>query len=328
MIDDTITKIEAQLNAAQANLEKAEIDVKNTAAQSYFAIRVSEKSLEILDDNIAYFEQNLMETQAQFEAGFAEEVAVDQVEILLDDLKNRKNRTERELAIARQVFNFTLGLPLYAQVELTDDIETVMGVASEAGTVLTQSFDVKRNIDFRIIEGQRKGAKVQLQNQWVQYAPKVYGSFAWGGNGFGDSFNAFNFNDNFFPYSNLGFRISMPLFTGFNRQSKVQEAQIELKKVEISQLQAEEQLKIAHARAQSRYAYAIDNYNTLRKNLERATKIRDRERIKFTEGVTTSLELTTAQNQYLDSFNNTILAANEVMNARTELEKILGNYNR
>jgi outer membrane protein TolC len=62
--------------------------------------------------------------------------------------------------------------------------------------------------------------------------------------------------------------------------------------------------------------------------LERAAKIRNRERVKFNEGISSSLELTTAQNQYLDSFANTISAANEVMNARTELEAILGNYNR
>lgn len=312
----------------QANLEKAEIDVKNLTAQSYFAIRVAEASLDILDDNIAYFDSNLVETRAQYEAGFVEEVSIDQVEILLSDLKNRKNRTERELAIAHQVFNYTLGLPLEAQVELTDDIETVMGLASEAGTVLSQQFEVKDNIDFRILEGQRKASKVKLQNEWIQYAPKVYANFLWGGNGFDSQFNAFDFNTNWFPYTSLGFKISMPLFTGMTRQSKVQEAQVELRQAEIAQAQTAEQLKIAHARATNRYAFAIDNYQTQRKNLERAAKIRNRERVKFNEGISSSLELTTAQNQYLDSFANTISAANEVMNARTELEAILGNYNR
>jgi outer membrane protein TolC len=312
----------------QANLEKAEIDVKNLTAQSYFAIRVAEASLDILEDNIAYFDSNLVETKAQFEAGFAEEVSVDQVEILLSDLQNRKNRTQRELDIARQVFNFTLGLPLDAKVELTDDIETVMGLATEAGTVLSQPFEVKDNIEFRILEGQRKASKVKLQNEWIQYAPKVYANFLWGGNGFNNQFNAFDFNTNWFPYSSLGFKISMPLFTGLTRQSKVQEAQVEMRQAEIAQVQTAEQLKISHSRAQNRYAFAIDNYQTQKKNLERASKIRNRERIKFNEGISSSLELTTAQNQYLDSFANTISAANEVMNARTELEKILGNYNR
>src|SRR4030042_6050805 len=69
------TKLVQKLS--QQSLDKSELDTKESISSAYFLILVSEKSLELLDGNIANLKETLMSTRAMYSAGMAEATAVD-----------------------------------------------------------------------------------------------------------------------------------------------------------------------------------------------------------------------------------------------------------
>jgi outer membrane protein TolC len=58
-----------------------------------------------------------------------------------------------------------------------------------------------------------------------------------------------------------------------------------------------------------------------------AKRLRDKARIKFLEGVASSLEYSQAETQYQQTVAAMLASANETLNKRIALEKVLGMYN-
>jgi outer membrane protein TolC len=61
------------------------------------------------------------------------------------------------------------------------------------------------------------------------------------------------------------------------------------------------------------------------KNMELAKKIYNKTLVKYKEGVSTSMDLTTAQNQYLTTQGNYFNTILQLLNANSNLNKALGN---
>lgn len=109
--------------------------------------------------------------------------------------------------------------------------------------------------------------------------------------------------------------------------ARVKQAQLSLEQVDVAKQQIEDNLKLAYVQAKAEYEYALNTYKTQRRNVEIAKNIRDKTLRKYQEGLATSLELTQAENQYQDSLRNAINAANQALDKKVNLEKVLGKYN-
>jgi outer membrane protein len=125
----------------------------------------------------------------------------------------------------------------------------------------------------------------------------------------------------------LGLSVSIPIITGGSRTARVRQAELQLDQVNVAKMQLEDNLKLQYATAHAEYEYALDSYKTQKRNVEIAKKIRDRTLIKYQEGLATSLEVTQAENQYQDSLRSVINAANNALDKKVNLEKVLGKYN-
>ncbi|MDX5428030.1 MAG: TolC family protein, partial [Bacteroidota bacterium] len=60
---------------------------------------------------------------------------------------------------------------------------------------------------------------------------------------------------------------------------------------------------------------------------EIANKILNNTLIKYREGLASSLELTQTQNQYLDALRQYVNAAQQALDSRAAMERVLGKYN-
>jgi outer membrane protein len=128
-------------------------------------------------------------------------------------------------------------------------------------------------------------------------------------------------------WQTLGLTLSVPILTGGSRNARVRQAELQLDQVGVAKQQLEDNLKLQYAQAHAAYEYALDSYKTQKRNVEIAKKIRDRTLKKYQEGLATSLEVTQAENQYQDSLRSVINAANDALDKKVNLEKVLGKYN-
>lgn len=77
------------------------------------------------------------------------------------------------------------------------------------------------------------------------------------------------------------------------------------------------------SQARTNFENAVETYNNQRMNITIAKKIYDRSLIKYREGLTSSLELTTANNQYLEAQSSYFQDMLQLLNAKIKLNKVL-----
>ncbi len=304
-------------------LEKSEIDVRANVAQSYYGALVSEKTVEILKENLGSLKKSLFETRQLFKNGFIEEQDVDQLELLVNNLSNTLKDAKRQAGLAKMLLNYNIGLPIMRETTLKATLEEA--ITSDNEIVLPNEFNYKDHIDYRTIESQKKAMQLQLSYEKVAWYPTLSGFLRHGQTNFQNDFNdVFSFDQFWIPGTTVGVSLSWDIFQGLSGLAKIQKAKLDRDKIEIALDGTSSLIKLQYHQAKSNYTFALDNYNNQKKNVEISKKVRDRERIKYQKGTSRSFDLSQVENQYLETQKNYVQALLNLLNSKEELQKALG----
>ena len=107
------------------------------------------------------------------------------------------------------------------------------------------------------------------------------------------------FSDGFWaPTFVLGGRVSIPIFDGFSNRSKKERATIELKQNQNNTAMLSSLITLEIENARKGYLLAKDRLASQEKNLTLAEKIYETTKIKYKEGVGSSLEVTQSEQSF------------------------------
>jgi outer membrane protein TolC len=304
--------------------QKSEIEIKNLVTQAYGNAIVAERNAEILKSNKENIDKILFETVELFNNGFAEEQDKDQLELLLSNTVNAYEQSVRQIAVNKNQLKFILGIPIENSIELKDQLKTMTAI-SNSQEFVAKEFDVSNHIDFKSILTQERASELLVKQQQSNYLPSLNAFYTYQRNSFSEDFNFFGGsewnNGQFF-----GVNLNIPIFTSFANKNRVQQTKIDYEKVQITKIQIEEQLKVQADNAKSEYMFAFNQYETMNRNLALAERIFDKVKAKYDEGISSSLELTQANNQLLETQGSFINASFQLINAKVNLDKALNNY--
>lgn len=308
---------------ARLDKVRSELQIKRDVSQAYYGVLISRETVRVIKQNLATLQENFEETRALYEEGFVEEQDVDQLELLISNLNNNLNRSERQSEIAMMTLNYNLGRPVRNEILLTDGIDDVL---INEDILASTSFDIESNVNYKYVEIQEKGAGLNVKNENWQNYPTLSGFIRHGQSNFTNEFDQLwtTSEDNWIPSTVFGVSFKWDLFQGLRRSATVQKAKLDRDKAEVAVDQTESQLKLQFERAKSTYEYTFDTYISEKKNVALSKKIRDRTLIKYKEGLVSSLELTQAENQYLESQQNMLNALQNLLNAKEELILAIG----
>ncbi len=309
------------LQISKNDKKKTKIEVKNMVTLAYGNALVALRNIEILKGNVKSLEQSAFEIGELYKNGFAEEQDKDQIELTLANVKNAQEQAVRTVVVVKNQLKFILGMDISSTLNLKDDLKTVTSI-STSQEYLNKEFDVSSHIDYQIISTQEKATSLLLKQQKSTVLPSLSAFYNLSSNAFA---NEFDFLDNkrFYNGQLVGLNLNIPLFSGFGRMTRIQQAQLNVEKIEVAKIQVEQQLTIDAANSKSQYTFALSQYNTTEGNLELAQRIYDKIKIKYEEGISSSLELTQANNQLLQSQSSYISSAFQLIQAKANLDKAL-----
>jgi outer membrane protein TolC len=138
------------------------------------------------------------------------------------------------------------------------------------------------------------------------------------------------FNDkalSFTPPHTIGLQLNIPIFGSGQKLAKVSQAKIELLKAQNTREQMSNTLRLDYYSSKSTLLNAYDKYNTESVNMKLARKIYDRALVKYTNGVISSTDLTQIQNQYLTAQSSYYQSLQDLIAAKSKLQKVLTNSN-
>ncbi len=299
---------------------KTKQKIKEITARAYVNAALADKSLEIVQNNIAVLEKNLSDTRQMYQNGFVEETDVTQLEITLSELVNQKKFLENMKTTAYEMLNYVMGRNPDETLVLTDNAETLANKASDL-RLLQSDFNPSNNIDYKIMENKVKSGKLKLRYEQSQMLPTVAAFYSYGKNAYHNEFNFFNSDQSWYKQSFIGISINIPLFSSFVNHKRIGQARIDYENTKMEFDNLQRQLKITHKKLVNQYINALDKLETKRKNMKLASQIESRERIKYNEGVGNSFQLNMArmqlyqaQQQYLNALNDAILQKIKLQN--------------
>jgi outer membrane protein TolC len=129
----------------------------------------------------------------------------------------------------------------------------------------------------------------------------------------------------FAPRDLIALSMSIPIFSSGQRNSKVQQRKLELEKIVNSKQNVASGLQLEYDNAMNDLTTAWETYLNNKKNIELTQRIYDKMQIKYKEGISSSLDLTNAQNQYLTALGNYYNANYALITAKNKLDKLTNN---
>jgi len=311
------------LELSKNDKEKSLIELKKLVTQAYGNVLVAEKNLEILKKNQKSLDVIAFETEEIYKNGLIEEQDKDQAKLNYQRITNQYEDAGRQLELAKNQLKFIMGLPVNSNIVLSDNLEKITETSMDADFAHKELI-IDNHIEYKSILTQEKATSLLTRQQKSVYLPKLTGFYTYQQNSFENEFNFYGdavwLSGQFF-----GINLSVPIFTSFGNKNRVQQAKIDHEKVKIAKLQIEQNLKIQAENAKSAYMFALNQYETNNENLVLAESIYDKVKEKYDEGMNSSLDLTTANNQLLTAQQSYIQASFQLIDSKVKLDQALNN---
>lgn len=307
---------------SEQTFERTENDVKEAVAQNYYLVLLSEETIKVLKENEHNLSQILTESRELYKIGFVEETDVDQFQVNLSNVENAVRSMERQLEVSINLLKYQMGIKMDLEIVLLENLESIIRVM-DLGTTLGNEFDVAMHVDYRLLNTQEQLAHLDLKRTRAESWPTLTAFYTNQRTALRNEFNFFNFEEKWFPSSMLGITLNIPIFASGMRYSQITQRKLTWEKTKNTKEFTARGLMLEHQQAKYDFNNALERYYSEKENLEIAKKVFDKTTIKYKEGISSSLDLTQINNQYLQSQTNYISALVELLNAKIRLDKSL-----
>ena len=300
---------------ANESNEKIIQDVNESVINTYYLILVGEESIINLQQNLDNVQKTALEIKEMNKQGFVEKTDVDQLDLTANNLMNAMNQVKGNLDIAYRLFKIILGLDINAKVRLTDQLAATSSIPETVATLIGESFNIEKNIDYRLIKTATDLSKLEFQNAVAAYMPVISGFYQ-----HTDKTNkpAFDFS----VKDVLGVNLSLPIFSSGQRMAVVSQKKLAIAKMENNKKLVYNNLMMQADQFQTDLKLKYEKYEIQKKSLALSDEIYKRTLEKYRNGVSTSIDLTTTQNQYLNGLTNYYQSIYDLVTSKTKLEKL------
>ena len=299
----------------ETSLEKTELDILAQVTQAYHLALVSKESRNIVASNLDNMRDLLEKTRAMVDVGVAEELDYDQLTVQAGMLEDALRAADRQVELSLNMLRLQMGMTADAEITLTDELDQILGF-SDPQASLAKPFHLAENPDFRLMQLQTNLAERQIQMERAAYLPTLSGFYNYTEKLLKSEFDIT-------PNHVIGLNLSIPIFSSGARKARVDQARINLKIAENQKELLSEQLEIQEKQLRFNLNNAIEQYESQLSNLEVARRVFESFNRKFEQGMVSSLDLVTANNNYLQAENGYVSAVMQLMEAHLELEKLL-----
>ena len=316
-----VQAIKTYIDISGNALKKTRQEVKKAVVSAYGNVLLLNESAAIVTKNISNLKENVEEARQLFNQGFVEEEQLEQLQITLSNLESQERNVKRLQSISIQLFNILLGLPLSHQTELLDDLESLA-----AQNILTAKdpidFEISKNVDYQIAVNMKEQKRLELKLERSKYLPTLNAFVNYSTNAFGNEFNFFSSEQNWFDASVFGLNLNVPIFSSFMKRAYTKKARIAFDQSQSNLKEAEKKIQLQFEQSKSQFQLAAENYQTSKENLSLAQRIENKNSIKYKEGLISGFDLRQAQLQLYEAQRSYLESILAVINSKTELETL------
>lgn len=305
-----------------SEIGETERDVRVNVVRAYLNVLVLKETYDIIDDNIAFIQTTRDETEAMYEAGFAEQLDVDRLDLSLQNLRTQIDNVEQSIESSKIILKYHMGYPIGEEITLADDINVITAKNPVEQSLNTSDFSFEDRVEIGLVDQSIELTDMNIRSIKARYWPTLTGVVEY--NQSLQTNDLFSGDDSWFPTGVAGLNLSVPIFDGRDKKSKIERARVQQEELILQRNDLERLIEMEVRTSKINVENNRRILNQRKASEELAEKIYDTTLVKYREGVGSSLEVNQAEIDMLTAQQNYIEALFDYLMARTDLERALG----
>jgi outer membrane protein TolC len=287
---------------SQLQLSQSEESTGYDVCIAYIRTLVIQKQLENLRVILSVSKQVLESTELKYRSGLARSVDVDKIRVSYNSTRSQVQQTEMTCTQALNVLKYAMGMSMNNAITLSDSLSNVDGQFDQPSSGETQDF--KRRFDYQLLETNLDAQEAKRNSTITEYLPTLSFTANYSYNAMRQNFDIIEGGKEWFQNSAIGLTLKIPIFSGFQRLSRLGASQLEVQKAKEAIRLKEQTIEIERSNNQLQLQTALDNISIEMENLQLAQRVYEITQLEYAQGTSSTLALVQAESALRDAQNN------------------------
>jgi outer membrane protein len=303
--------------------QRTRIETTIAVSKMYYTVLINQERISMMEANMNRLKKTLDDTKALLDNGLVEKIDFDRLTVSYNNLLVEQENVNRSLSLGMYLLKFQMGMPMNASLTLTDKLADLkLDVSAQ---IAADKFDYSKRVEYGLFETQFSLAKLELKRNKFTYLPTAaaYGSLS--GGAYREEFDIFDTKKGWYPTALIGAKISLPIFTGLQRNARTQQAKLKLEQSQNNLDQIKSSIDLDVSTSLTTLQNATASFDIQKKNITLAEDVVRVAKIKYDQGVGSNIELVAAEASLKEAQTNYYNALFNALVAKIDFDKANGN---
>ncbi|WP_239020952.1 TolC family protein [Pontibacter arcticus] len=276
-------------------------DVVYNVGSAYYQVLQTNEQFNSIDANLRRLVQLEKILTLQYENDLAKKVDVNRIKVNRINLENQKKSLQTAYEQQQNILKFFMGMPLEQPLTLVGTAEDNLLTAQPV--LVTAEEAAAKRAQFKILNKQKELKSYEMDNVKSGYYPSLS---AFGNYNYQSQYDQKLFNPDamWFPNSQVGLQLNIPVFDGLRKKSLVQQRQIDLRKLDVDIQQFNRNTKVELNNAISQLGNSQSSIQAQEENVKLAQEVYDTTNSLYKEGLSPLTDLLTAETALREAQTN------------------------
>lgn len=304
------------LSTEEAVRQSSHLTVFNTK-RAFYGVLLAQEFVRVAEEAVEVAEKHFQNVKSLYEVGMASRFDLLRSEVQVANLKPQLIRARNSLKITELSLKTLLGIDLSQPIELKGDM-TFQPYKPDLEECLSRALQNRPEISQVSYQKQMAGEMFKLARATRLPSLAVSGTY----NFWGDQFN-FQKN-NWQSYYTVNLVLTVPLFNGFAASAQMAQSKAMIRELELTKKGIEETIRFEVRQAILNLQQARESLLSQEKNVEQAQESLRIAELNFSEGLATTLDVSSAQAALSQAKTNYSQALYDYVVSLAELDKAMG----
>jgi outer membrane protein TolC len=301
------------------NTASSQINVVSDVSKAFFDVLLSQKQLDILNEDIVRLKRSLKDAYSQYQAGVVDKTDYKQATISLNNSLASRKQTEESIKSKLAYLKQIMGVNPKNELTLSYDSTRY---EAEAVIDTNQKLDVNNRIEYQLLQTQKSLQNINVSYYKWGFLPSVSATGVYDLYYFSNSFSSL-YNKSF-PNGYVGLTLAIPIFQGNKRLENLSKARLQVDRADLDIVNSRNTINTEYVQALASYKSSYTNWDFLKQNVSLAKDVYHVVSLQYREGIKTFLDVTVAQSDLRTAELNYYNALFQLLSSKIDLQKALG----
>ncbi|WP_179413671.1 TolC family protein [Mucilaginibacter sp. E4BP6] len=304
------------------NTVSSQINVVSDVSKAFFDVLLSEKQLDILNEDIVRLQRSLKDAYNRYQAGVVDKTDYKQATISLNNSIATRKQTQEAIKSKTAYLKQIMGIGADKNLLLSYDSTRYV---SEATIDTNQQLNYNNRIEYQLLQTSKSLQNLNVQYYRWSFLPSISAVGAYDLVYLNTKFSNLYSND--YPTLYAGVTLSFPIFTGTKRLQNLSKARLQVDRADLDIVNSQNTINTEYVQALSDYKSNYTNWQLLNQNVDLAKDVYKVVSLQYREGIKTYLDVIIAQSDLRTAELNYYNALFQLLSSKIDLEKALGILN-